>query len=308
MTITKDLKVEYNTSPISICKGKNRDIPDFTHSREGENIDPKVVKSFGEEWNKFHLFPKDVLQKICEEYFDIIDDRIINKDTYMIDIGCGSARWSEYFIDKAGFIEAVDPSDAIFAADKLLEQKENIRLTRASVETLPWPDETFDVGISIGVLHHIPDTAKALIDCVKKIKRGGYFYVYLYYRFDKRGNLFKSVFYLANLVRQVVSKMPSTLKKVSCDILAVVAYMPFVLLVKTCKLLGFKKTAEKLPLSNYADKPFYIIRNDSLDRFGTRLEQRFTQEEIRQMMEKAGLSEIVFSERVPYWHAIGKRV
>lgn len=307
MIFTKLRPVNYTTEPVSVCIGQNRKIADFTRDLKGENIDPRVVKSFGEEWNKFHHFPKDAIHKICQEYFDIIDGTIVNKDTYLIDIGCGSARWSEYFLDKAGFIEAVDPSDAILAADELLEKKENIRLTKASVETLPWPDETFDVGISIGVLHHIPDTAKALNDCVKKIKKGGYFYVYLYYRFDQRGSLFKLIFHLSNLVRRVVSRMPSQLKKITCDILAVVAYMPFVWLARFLIIMGFRKTAEKIPLSNYAGKPFYIIRNDSLDRFGTRLENRFTREEVRLMMENAGLYDIVFSEKVPYWHAIGKK-
>lgn len=307
MPVTKNLQADYLYEPRSICKGKNREIADFTRNDKGENIDPAVVKSFGEEWNKFHLFPKSALKKIYQEYFDIIDSSIVNPDTYLIDIGCGSARWSEYFLDKVGFIEAVDPSDAIFAADKLLEDKQNIRLTKASVETLPWPDETFDVGISIGVLHHIPDTAKALIDCVKKIRKGGYFYVYLYYRFDQRGMAFKFIFQISDLVRKLVSRMPSVPKKITCDVLAVVAYMPFVWLSRFIRWIGFPKTAESIPLSNYADKPFYIIRNDSLDRFGTRLENRFTRDEIRVMMENSGLTDIVFSEKVPYWHAIGKK-
>ncbi len=108
----------------------------------------------------------------------------------MIDIGCGSGRWTDYFVDKAGFIEAIDSSDAILVADKMLGAKDNVRITKASVDTIPWNDETFDFGMSIGVLHHIPDTKQALINCVKKIKKGGHFYIYLYYRFDNRGFLF----------------------------------------------------------------------------------------------------------------------
>jgi hypothetical protein len=48
-----------------------------------------------------------------------------------------------------------------------------------------------------------------------------------------------------------------------------------------------------------------VIRNDSLDRFGTPLEQRFSRKQIKIMMEKAGLHDVVFSEKIPYWHAIG---
>lgn len=45
----------------------------------------------------------------------------------------------------------------------------------ASTDNIPFNDETFDFGMSIGVLHHIPNTQKALRDCVKKIKMGDTF-------------------------------------------------------------------------------------------------------------------------------------
>jgi hypothetical protein len=72
--------------------------------------------------------------------------------------------------------------------------------------------------------------------------------------------------------------------------------------------LGFKKAADKIPLSSYKDKSFNIIRNDSLDRFGTKLEHRFSKDEIIDMMTKCGLTDIVVSPNMPYWHAIGKKV
>ena len=46
---------------------------------------------------------------------------------------------------------------------------------------------------------------------------------------------------------------------------------------------------------------------DALDRFGTRLEHRMTQAEIKVMMERAGLTEIRFSPSVPFWCAVGRK-
>jgi hypothetical protein len=37
------------------------------------------------------------------------------------------------------------------------------------------------------------------------------------------------------------------------------------------------------------------------------LEQRFTKDRMGEMMLKAGLNEIRFSDRSPYWHAIARR-
>ena len=47
------------------------------------------------------------------------------------------------------------------------------------------------------------------------------------------------------------------------------------------------------------------MRTDALDRFGTRLEQRFTRNKIDEMMRAAGLERIIFSEAEPYWCAVG---
>jgi hypothetical protein len=47
------------------------------------------------------------------------------------------------------------------------------------------------------------------------------------------------------------------------------------------------------------------MRTDSRDRFGTPLEQRFTRREIARMMEAAGLQDVRFSEREPFWVAVG---
>jgi hypothetical protein len=49
------------------------------------------------------------------------------------------------------------------------------------------------------------------------------------------------------------------------------------------------------------------MRTDALDRFGTRLEQRFSRNDIELMMNEAGLVGIVFSERAPFWVACGHK-
>lgn len=295
----------YVTQPAEIITVLDKEVNVF--DIDGANIDKKVVSDFGAEWLKFNEFTENDIKRTGKEYFDLIDERIVNKGTYAIDIGCGTGRWTKYLSDKAGFIEAVDPSNAIFAAAKILGVVDNVRLTKASIDTLPFAPETFDFAMSVGVLHHIPDTKKALTDCVKKLKQGGYFYVYLYYNMDNRGWLFRALFRLSNAIRKTVSSLPASLKKFVCDVLAVCVYMPVILLVKFLLFTDFSSLAMKLPLSAYHNKSFFIIRNDSLDRFGTRLEQRFSARQVNQMMEDSGLADIVISKATPYYHAIGKK-
>jgi len=190
----------------------------------------------------------------------------------------------------------------------LLGADDKVELVQAAADTIPYPDNYFDFGYSLGVLHHIPNTPRALNDCIMKIKPGGYFLLYLYYSLDNRSLVFKALFHLSNLLRKGISKLPKGLKKLVCDILAVLFYMPFVLLCRVMKMFGVpEKFRRRIPLQAYEDQSFYIIRNDSLDRFGTPLEQRFSQKEIKLMMEAAGLTDIVFSNKIPFWHAIGKK-
>jgi SAM-dependent methyltransferase len=285
---------------------KNKVIAEFG-LHESENVDHRVVASFGEEWSKFSSFDEVEVDLIGDKYFDILPAELVSPNTRVLDVGCGTGRWSKYLSDKVGLIDSVDPSAAIFAADKFLADIKNVRLTKATSEAMPFADNTYDMVMSVGVLHHIPDTQKAMMDCVSKVRKGGYFYVYLYYNLDNRGPLYKLIFWASNLLRQVISKLPARLKKGICDILAVVLYMPFVLMARFLHAIGLKKMASRVPLSVYRDQSFFVIRNDSLDRFGTALEQRFSREQIHKMMTQCGLSEIIFSESMPYWHVIGKK-
>jgi ubiquinone/menaquinone biosynthesis C-methylase UbiE len=295
----------YNQTPIQIISTNNKNISVF--NTDGKNIDKEVVETFGEEWLKFNAFSEKDILVAGNEYFDILNEKVINKDSYILDIGCGTGRWSKYLSSKVGFIEAIDPSNAVFAANKLLENINNIRITKASVDNIPFEDNTFDFAMSIGVLHHIPDTQQAMKDAVKKVKIEGYFYCYLYYNLESRGFIFKNLFALSTKVRNKVSKMKSNNKKIVCDLIAIFFYMPFVIMTRILNLFSLDKISKKIPLNDYSNKSFFIIRNDALDRFGTTLEQRFSKKQVIEMMENSGLKEIIVSNGSPFYHAIGKR-
>ena len=144
---------------------------------------------------------------------------------------------------------------------------------------------------------------------MKKIKPGGYFLLYLYYKLENRPFYFKIFYWLSNLIRLVVSKLPPGLKRWSLQfsgcyyfICPLFYYAGFY-----CFLVCRKKSGNIFHLQAYERQSFYIIRNDSLDRFGTPLEQRFSRKQIQAMMEEAGLTDIIFSEKIPYWHAVGRK-
>jgi len=87
----------------------------------------------------------------------------------------------------------LDPSGAIEVAKQNLKVHSNVSFHQSDVDNMPIQDDSMDFGYSLGVLHHIPDTGSALRCCVKKLKIGAIFFVYLYYRFDNRPFWFKTI-------------------------------------------------------------------------------------------------------------------
>ena len=297
----------FSIKPSSVIKTDNHPI----HCFEGladENIDPEVVQSFGDEWSKFHSFDEKDLEIAGSNYFKIVSESVCNKSTYGIDLGCGTGRWSKYLSQRIGFMECLDPSDAIYAANRVLNDTPNVRLIKASIDNIPFPDNTFDFAMSVGVLHHIPNTLDAMKNCVAKVKPGGYVYTYLYYNLEDRGVIFKTVFKISDGLRKIISRLSPKPKKFACDFLAIAIYWPLVSLARIFSILGMKKIAKKIPLSSYMNKTFYIMRNDSLDRFGTKLEQRFSRQEITDMMTASGLKNVQISSDRPYYTALGQKI
>ena len=299
--------LKYISPPLKTLVIAEKNIFSFISNKDS-NIDDVTVKSFGEEWDRFNDFSDIEIEKIGNEYFDIVTEKHLNKNSYVLDVGCGSGRWSKFVSKKVHFVEAIDPSSAVANAVRMNINCENVRVTQASVDHIPFENDSFDFVFSLGVLHHIPDTQSAMASCIQKLKPGGYFLVYLYYNFDNKSVAFKFIFKIINLIRLFISHLPSKMKIVLCDALAVLIYFPMARLSKLIKIISKKKKYYQfIPLHYYHDKSFYIMRNDSLDRFGTPLEQRFTKSEILKMMNNTGLTDVEFSSNPPFWHAIGKK-
>lgn len=301
------MKPEYSEEPHSFLETNSGRIASFIRETQG-NLDQRTVTSFGDEWGKFHAFDQEDLQNAGNEYFDIVNESMLNATSIVLDAGCGSGRWTGFIADRVQHVDAVDPSQAVFAASRLLAHKKNVRISQASIDHLPFYDNTFDFILCLGVLHHIPDTEKALQDLVKKLKPGGHVLLYFYYNLENRGSFYKFLFSIVNLKRRVISSLPKGLKHFCCDVVALVIYLPLVSLARFFKFVFPNSSIyQRIPLAYYTNKSFRIMRNDALDRFGTPLEKRYSHEEIRKMMEDSGLGDMHFSDKQPYWHVVGRK-
>lgn len=270
-----------------------------------KNIREEVVTGFGDEWQRFDQsrLPEADLLDVFHKYFHIFPWDKLPANAVGFDLGCGSGRWAKLVAPRVGQLHLIDPSeDALNVARRNLQENPNCTFHCASVDTIPIAEQSADFGYSLGVLHHIPDTQKGIERCVAKLKSGAPFLLYLYYAFDNRPAWFRVIWQASDVFRRLISRLPFTLRYWASQILAGGVYWPLACTSRFLEALGLK--VENIPLSEYRHRSFYVMRNDALDRFGTRLEQRFTKAQIQQMMEQAGLYNITFSP-LSFWTAVG---
>lgn len=272
------------------------------------NLDQETVDGFGDEWSHFDqraLSTSELLHHF-DQYFSLFPWDMLPENAEGFDLGCGSGRWAACVAPRVGTLHCVDASvEALGVARANLERVGNCRFHHASVDAMPFSDASMDFGYSLGVLHHVPDTQEGLRACVRKLKPGAPFLLYLYYRFDNRPWWFRRLWELSDFGRRAICRLHPRARRGVTDAIAATVYFPLGRLSRALDQMGVD--VAHFPLSAYREASFYTMRTDARDRFGTKLEQRFTRAEIQTMMERAGLEEITFRDDVPFWCAVGYR-
>jgi len=259
------------------------------------NIDAATVEGFGQEWSRFtqHDLADQERAEVFAKYFSLID--WTRKPRRALDMGCGSGRWD---VPVARLVEELVAADASPEALNVAQrnvQAPNVSFVECTPETLPFPDGHFDFIFSLGVLHHLPDTQAAIRSLSSKLAAGGTLLVYLYYAFDNRPAWFRRVWEISDQFRRGISRLPFFLRYAVSQAIALLIYWPL------ARIARYLPVPDSWPLKFYADRSFYVMRTDALDRFGTRLEKRYTKQSVAIMLEAAGLEDVQFSDSNPYW-------
>jgi SAM-dependent methyltransferase len=270
------------------------------------NFDQSVIDSFGHEWAQFEYFERDS-EEALDHQFDAYCapiNLLHFKENYSIaaDFGAGSGRWTSRLLPYFKLIYALEPSDgAISVLHTKFNGNSKVKILKETIGENSIPDDSLDLGVSLGVLHHVPNTSLALMEVSRKIKGGGYFLCYLYYKLDDKPFFYRKIFRYSDVLRQRISRMSPRRKKQITIWIAAFVYWPLSRISRLVSRLGVD--VKNFPLHQYAKMPFKMLANDSLDRFGTALEQRFSREEITEMLRKAhfDIDTLVFSEIEPFW-------
>jgi SAM-dependent methyltransferase len=106
------------------------------------------------------------------------------RDLKVLEIGCGLGTDGAQFAEAGADYTGVDLTEA--AVDLARKRFELFdlpgKLQTADAENLDFADESFDLVYSHGVLHHTPETAKAVKEVHRVLRPGGHAVVMLYHR------------------------------------------------------------------------------------------------------------------------------
>ncbi|MDH5525842.1 MAG: class I SAM-dependent methyltransferase [Nitrospirota bacterium] len=276
--------------------------------KPSENVDHKVVRDFGKEWSTYDQsgVSQEELSTILNEYFAVFPWEQLPKNAKGFDLGCGSGRWAKMVAPRVGELHCIDPSEeALDVARRNLEALPNCVFHAKTVDDIPLDDQSMDFGYSLGVLDHVPDTAAGIRKCVEKLKPGAPMLVYIYYALEFRPWWFRAIWKITNVVRRIVAGLPHPIKLPITRAIAATIYFPLARAALLLERLGFN--VNNIPLSAYRNKSFYTMATDALDRFGSRIEHRYTKDQLHKMMSDAGLVNIRFHNGTPYWCAVGFR-
>ena len=271
-----------------------------------KNADFRLIEEFGDEWQRYNFLDgksNQDLDRQFKAYTSILNfDLFKNDKALVVDMGAGSGRWTERLLPYFSNIIAIEPSDkAVEILKKRFNGDSRVGIEKATVKHNSIIDNSVDLIISLGVLHHLPNTQEALVNCFKRIKPGGYLLCYLYYNLENKSAIYRIIFHLSNFMRRIISKLPKKIKALLCYLIALTIYWPMAKISKIATKFGLDNS--NLPLHHYASFPFVFLKNDALDRFGTRIENRFGKVEIVYMLEQAqfNISTLKFSTSEPFY-------
>jgi SAM-dependent methyltransferase len=102
----------------------------------------------------------------------------------LLDIGCGTGYVANLYASGGANVTAVDIADRSVQLTRKRLELNGLRadVRQANAEQLPFDDASFDVVTSFGVLHHTPDTARALREVHRVLRPGGTTHLMFYNR------------------------------------------------------------------------------------------------------------------------------
>jgi SAM-dependent methyltransferase len=144
-------------------------IPRFT-----PNVD--YTLNFGFQWNKYRMTQHDQYSRTNISQTRFREETKwpnVLRGEYVLEVGCGSGRFTAHAADTGATIVSFDNSSAVEANYMMNENRSNVLIIQADIYRLPLPTNFFDKIFCFGVLQHTPNPREAFFSIVEFLKPGG---------------------------------------------------------------------------------------------------------------------------------------
>lgn len=231
--------------------------------------------NFGMQWNKFRQTQLDSYsgQTISFDRFwkatgwttgDIAGE-------WVLDVGCGSGRFSEIALQAGAKVVALDYSSAVDTCYANLKSHPNLYVVQGDIYSLPFIKNCFPFVYSLGVLQHTPDVHGSFFALLPLIDENGRLCVDFYWK------RIRTMLHTKYLLRPLTKRMP---KQLLFRLLKRI--VPFLLFA--CQKLG------AIPLNQTQLKEWALL--DTFDMLAPAYDSPQTTKAVRSWCVKVGLDDI----------------
>ena len=258
------------------------------------------ASSFGAQWTEFARTQLDSANRtsISEDRFRAVTGwapaDLSGKS--VLDVGCGSGRFTEVATGWGAEVTALDLSSAVYAARANAAGAERARFVQADALGMPFPTRSFDFAFSIGVAQHTPAPLEFVSAIARAIKPGGQVAVWIYERTWRA--LFRPKYALRPLTRRLP---PGWSRSLAAGLVAAlfpvaekIDRAPEPLRTLGLRALPIACYLGQLPLDRAAHRQWSLL--DTVDWYTPRFDSPQTYDDVANTLRAAGARVV---ERMP---------
>jgi len=286
-SIPRILSTAFNDEPEFTARHR-----DFIAARYGTvssvDIERKVEqtkKRFGKQWNTYRVQRPEEDRAYFQSKTGFNLAEFSGKT--ILDAGCGSGRYCRIAGDAGAIVMGVDLSSAVETAGSTVSHLPNVHVVQADIFRLPFAPRYFDLIYSIGVLHHTPDTKRALASLVPLLADSGQIAIWLYPRWPLAVELYNQ------LLRAITTRMSHNFLHRLATFVEPVGLLKLKLLSGHYwwqRGLGQLLRAATIGVSYHPDREIRIC--DTFDWFSPPYQWHHTDAEVESWLREFGLTEI----------------
>lgn len=262
-------------------------------------VDRKTISDFGDQWTRYtdnagYYGSVELLADICGPLLRI--DDICGRR--VADIGSGTGRIVNMLLDAgAAHVTAIEPSDSVeVVRANTTARSQRVDVIHGEGSAIP-QDRSFDLVVSIGVLHHVERPAPIVQAACRSLKPDGAMLVWLY---GREGNGF--YLGLVQPLRALTKRLPHRLLAALCHALDIAA-------------LGYASLSKILPLPmrDYVQTVYSQLAPDKrrlviYDQLNPAYAKYYRESEARALLADNGFREVRTYHRHGYsWTVVGLR-